>query len=311
MRRHLLRLGLTVVLTAIALPLLSLSGRSADAPRVVNVTTDSQPGWTPSVELEQQARAAVLAYLAALDGGKYDEAYAMIADLNRTGQPLPAFTERMRAFNARAGHATERSITTVTWTKDSPNAPLPGVFVAFDLVSHFANIDRHCGYLMMYQPPSGGAFKVMREENNYFTNADAADVAKKSGAAAVDRAWAAVSANCPGYQAPLPEASSPTTGYPSVAAALAGLHAKSGVVFREDHGWTIAEDEADMTVWSFAPVGDPAYPAVVKRHLHTKDGATYVDMSVHCEASKSACDNLVRSFNQLNAKIGADLQELH
>jgi hypothetical protein len=132
--------------------------------------------------------------------------------------------------------------------------------------------------------------------------------------AEVEQAWAQMSANCPNYArasspsaspAPLPEARESTIGYPNVAAALAGLHARPGVVFSTKDGWTVASDQAASAVWSFAPPGHPAYSAAVKRSVVEENGAVRVKMEVLCEASKAACDDLVRTFEQLDAQIGA------
>jgi hypothetical protein len=78
--------------------------------------------------------------------------------------------------------------------------------------------------------------------------------------------------------------------------ALAALHSKAGVVFTSHDGWTIAEDDATQTTWSFPPPGHPAYPAAVKRQVIEKDGAASIEMNVLCLATKTACDDLVRSF---------------
>jgi len=277
------------------------------APRVINVTPDSQQGWVPSVELEKQARQAAIGYLAAMDGGKYADTYAMVADINRTDQPFPVFAARARDFNAKAGAALERRITTVTWTKDSPAAPLPGVFVVLDLVSKFAKVNRHCGYLMLYQPPTGGDFKVTREESNFIDNATFASLSKEK----ADAAWIELSAHCPGYKEPLPEIQGDAIGYPSVEAALAGLHAKPGVTFREEKGWTIAEDNREFTIWSFPPKGHPAYPSAVKRQFVSDANGTSLTMQVHCQASKEACDDLVRTFQKLNTQMEAFARGRH
>jgi len=332
MQRLSLRTAAHLVAAFFMLNLIS-TARSADAvvtrggtPRVVNVTSDSMPGWLPSEDLERQARMTATDYMADIDGGKYAEAYSFLAEIDRKDQPLSAFVDRLREFNGRAGAVVERRIVTVTWTKNPAHAPLPGVYVALDLVSRFANIDRHCGFLVLYQAPSGGSFQVMREENNFIDNATAANVAKQSTQAAVDTMWASVSAHCPGYQsslqlpeqpaplassAPIPEASAPTIGYPSVNAALAALHSKSGVVFTTQDGWTIADDAAEQTIWSFPPPGHPAYPSVVKRQLVVQDSATNLLMSVRCDAAKKACDDLVRSFEKLNAAMSASLHSRH
>jgi hypothetical protein len=111
---------------------------------------------------------------------------------------------------------------------------------------------------------------------------------------------AAVAKPGPTDQAPLPEAAGPTIEYPSVAAALKALHVKAGVVFTTENGWTIATDEAAYTIWSFAPPTYPAYPAVVKRQAIARGSGSEIAMDVQCEASKEVCDDLVRTFVQMN-----------
>lgn len=287
---------------------LSQKSTPGGAPRVVNVTADSEKGWTPSEEMEQQARKTAADYLADEDSGRVSEAYARFAETNRQHQPFAEFSANVQQHNAKFGAVVEHRITTVTWTKNPAQAPLPGVYAAMDLVSRYANIDRHCGYLVLYQPPSGGGFQIMREEINFMDNA----TARQSSPIEVERMWAQLSANCPNYHSaparPLPEASSNTIGYPNVAAALAGLHAKPGTVFKDQAGWTIVEDEADHAFWSFPPPGNPAYPSAVKRYFTQENGGTNLRMSVHCEASKQACDDLVRSFEELNARMAASMR---
>ncbi len=217
----------------------------------------------------------------------------------------------------------ERRIVTVTWTNNPSNTPLPGVYVALDLVSRFANVDRHCGYLVLYQEPSGAAFQVMRREDNFLDNASATKIAQESSPEEVERAWAELSASCPGYQsvvdeaaqatevapsAPLPEASSSTIGFPSVDAALAALRSKTGVELSNQDGWTIANDAAEMTIWSFPPPEHAAYPSAVKRQIVERAGAINMEMNVLCEATKAACDDLVRAFQELNAQMRANMQ---
>ena len=312
----------SVALSLLAAPDAALSADpapvSGDAPRVVNVTADSTPGWLPSEGLEREARKTAVAFMADMDSGRYAEAYAFLAEADRTDQPFAAFSDRLSQFNALAGAVKERRIVTVTWTDNPAHAPFPGVYAALDLVSRFANIDRHCGYLVLYRAPSATSFQVMREEDNFLDNDTAAGIARQS-SAAVDSAWAKASANCPGYQsvvnpaalpapiippAPLPEALTSSIGYPTVDAALVSIHAKAGVVFTTQGGWTIADDAAAETIWSFSPPGYPAYPAVVKRQIVQQGGAVSIEMSVLCEASKQPCDDLVRSFQQLNAQVG-------
>jgi hypothetical protein len=307
-----------IISLAISAVLAGSPALAANEPaRVINVTTDSAPGWTPSGELEKTAVRTAQTYLADMDGRRYAEAYTALDPLNRH-ETTDAFAARVQRFNDLAGPVLERRVVKVTWTKDPAHAPGPGVYVAIDLISRFANIDRHCGYVVLYQPPAGGGFHVMRQEDNFLDNAAAATIAKQQSAAAVDQAWAQASANCPNYSpaspvaagaAPPPLSETPNSiGYPTVEAAMTDLRSKSGVVFTEQQGWTVAEDRAALTYWSFPPAGNPAYPAAVKRQIVQTSGGVTVEMSVMCGASKAACDDLVRQFQALNARMKASLQ---
>src|SRR5262249_31728205 len=59
------------------------------------------------------------------------------------------------------------------------------------------------------------------------------------------------------------------------------------------------------------PVGHPAHPSAVKRSIVSRGGATYIDMKVHCEASKSACDTLVADFQKLNDRMVDSIRGSH
>ena len=76
---------------------------------------------------------------------------------------------------------------------------------------------------------------------------------------------------------------------------------KSFSVYEQD-GWIIASTKEGV-MYSFTPTKHPAHPAYVERRVIERDGAVYIDMSTRCGASKSACDDLVRSFQELNKKI--------
>ncbi len=112
-------------------------------------------------------------------------------------------------------------------------------------------------------------------------------------------------------QPPLAEQPDASIGYATVAAALADLrHSPSAKVTVQD-GWTLVEDSASVTTWSFAPVSDPAYPSAVRRQLANEDGAVRLHMTIRCEASKAACDDLVRRFEKLNAQMTESLRRAH
>ena len=103
---------------------------------------------------------------------------------------------------------------------------------------------------------------------------------------------------------PLPETPQSTIGYRTVASALTSVKARQGVTVSVVREWTIITDEANKEVWSFAPPSYPAYPAVVKRAVKARpEGGSEIIMLVLCEATKEACDNLVREFNSMNHRI--------
>lgn len=104
-------------------------------------------------------------------------------------------------------------------------------------------------------------------------------------------------------QGQLPEVTSNDIGYKTVAAALAGLKAKSGVLITIEHGWTIVTEIEQKTLWSFAPPTHPAYPSVVQRRVEQVGENVVMHMAVTCEASKTACDGLVREFSALNEAV--------
>jgi hypothetical protein len=105
-----------------------------------------------------------------------------------------------------------------------------------------------------------------------------------------------------------PKASS-GIGYPSVAAALADLHSRPEVIFREEGGWIIAEDRSHYTLWSFAPADDSAYPSAVKRTaIQAAGGSVTMNMNILCESTQNACDKLVADFNELNERARDSLK---
>jgi len=98
-------------------------------------------------------------------------------------------------------------------------------------------------------------------------------------------------------------------GYPSVAAALGALRAKSNVRISVQGGWTIVDDREDRAIWSFTPSNHPAHPAAVKRTVVEKNGAIYIEMNALCQASKSECDKLIAEFKELNEQMRRSMRK--
>ncbi|HVF25252.1 MAG TPA: hypothetical protein VNA23_05140 [Anaerolineales bacterium] len=101
----------------------------------------------------------------------------------------------------------------------------------------------------------------------------------------------------------LTEEPASTIGYPSVAAALSALRAREDVNIAVEAGWTIITEPGGLTIWSFSPPAQPAYPAVARRVFYREAGAWFIKMDVRCEAEKAACDQLQRDFEALNENM--------
>ena len=138
--------------------------KTKPVPRVVNVTSDSTPGWLPTVEQGDLAERIARDYLAAEYSGDVEKAYGYFTDLNKRHLPFDQFATGVKNFVAKAGPVVEQRIVKVTWTKDPADAPLP-----------------------------------MREEANFIDNVSAEAMAQQHDQAFVDRAWAQLSVNCPNY----------------------------------------------------------------------------------------------------------------
>jgi hypothetical protein len=173
----------------------------SNAPATINITSDSAPGWLPSERQRQDVIKSVGNYLSALDEGRYDGAYAMMAEGNKRAVPFQQFVDGSQAFHARSGALKQRSILKVTWTKDPAAAPQPGIYAAIDVASRYESVDRHCGYVVLYQKNDGDNFQVMRREANFIDNAMAQKIEQEKSRAELDRLWARLAANCPNHDA--------------------------------------------------------------------------------------------------------------
>lgn len=98
-------------------------------------------------------------------------------------------------------------------------------------------------------------------------------------------------------------------GYATVDAALQALKGRSDVSISVQGGWTIVHDDPVNTIWSFTPPTHPAHPAVVKRAAVSRDGEVQIQMTGLCQASKTACDKLMKEFEELNEGIAQSLTE--
>jgi hypothetical protein len=175
------------------------ANRSSNVFAEINITSDSAKGWLPSASLEQEAIKAAGDYFSLLDNEQYERAYGMMAEINRRGAPFPQYIRQNQEFHEKSGPLKRRDVLKITWTKDPTAAPFPGVYAAIDVASQFGNVDRHCGYIVLYQKPTGGSFEVMRQESNFIDNVTAQKIERQQSRAALDTTWAKLAANCPHY----------------------------------------------------------------------------------------------------------------
>lgn len=193
---------IALVVATIGVPLAAQDHASAapDAvPLEVTVTSDSAKGWIPSEQLVGQAVDAVERFFAALDGGDYPRAYALMTADNQTETPAARFGEEAGKFKQLAGSLLRRRIIASTWSKDPPSAPRPGIYAVFDLAAQYTNVDRQCGAILLHQPPAGGDFRVLRSENYFLDNRTAQQIELSQSHQELLDAWAKVSASCPKF----------------------------------------------------------------------------------------------------------------
>lgn len=171
--------------------------KDKDATRQVNITSDSAKGWMPSEKLEESAVAAAEDYFSHIDSGRYTDAYAMMADVFRNKASEAQFVEQNQTLRQATGALLSRKLLKTTWTKDPTDGPSRGVFAAIDIASTYENVDRSCGYIVLYQPSDDDDFQIMRTEVNNLDNAMANAIIKKSGQKALDELWRQMSINCP------------------------------------------------------------------------------------------------------------------
>ncbi len=181
-----------LLLTALLFPAIGIA-----APREINITSDSAPGWIPSAAQEEQVVQTTNNYFDAIDSEQYQRAYSMMNEMNRSAFTLQQFTRQNHTLHEQAGLLKQRKILKITWTKDPAAAAIPGIYAAVDIATHYANIDRHCGFVVLYQSPSSDNFEIMRQESNFITNATAEKIAHEQSPTALENSWKKLAENCP------------------------------------------------------------------------------------------------------------------
>jgi hypothetical protein len=274
-----------------------------ESQREVNITQGSEAGWLPGEALEAMALATWSRFNALIESGDYDVAYAMMGEGFRAQYPLAQFRSDRAEVRASRGAVITRSIVKLTWTKDSPAVPYPGTYLAIDASARFAEADRFCGYTILHLAPDAQEFTVMRFEENLLANASFEQIAAQNSEVQALLVWRLLARNCPNYSPdPLPETVAEGIEYASVAEARASVAARAGIETWMENGWTIISDEASLSVWSFAPEGDPTYPSVIKRWVEpTGESTSRMSMAIRCGGDKLICDDL---FDEMALRNG-------
>lgn len=105
----------------------------------------------------------------------------------------------------------------------------------------------------------------------------------------------------------LAAASAGSIDYPSAEAALASLKARGDVTLSVEGGWTIADDKANHTLWSFTQPGHPAHPAAVRRTVVIENGQPSIRMNALCTAKQEDCDAMLEGFRRMNTALQQSL----
>jgi hypothetical protein len=94
-------------------------------------------------------------------------------------------------------------------------------------------------------------------------------------------------------------------GYATIEEAFETLKADPGAGMKEHEGWTMFNQKADgkYILWSFTPVGHPAYPAVIRREVVRKGDEVFINMDALCHSNQLDCDLLIEQFKKINERI--------
>lgn len=152
---------------------------------------------TPETDLQiAEAAASRDAFWRALDAEDLTRAYDMFTPGMQAMMSIEQYTELDAQTRTTSGATIERRVMRITRYDNPPNAPGPGIYIAFDFVARAERADRSCGYIILHQAAEGDPFRVTRTEQTYMDNASAASSDQPP-----DEVWAQLASTyCPGWQ---------------------------------------------------------------------------------------------------------------
>lgn len=83
--------------------------------------------WSPSDAEKESVEKAAHRYLAARSAGPYADAYGLLSDFLKGSSSLESWSIQADTASKRRGGIEQVSIKKITWYKDPPSAPLPGI----------------------------------------------------------------------------------------------------------------------------------------------------------------------------------------
>jgi hypothetical protein len=138
----------------------------SETPITIPQSTHAPDGWKPSAVDQSQIETQTYAYYSAKDAGDFTSAYAMFDRGMKDAAHFDSWSDHAKAQNAKAGPIRGRRIIRITWYKDPPSAPEPGVYAAADFAGQYENDPIYCGYLAWHRGPDG-TYRIAREEENF------------------------------------------------------------------------------------------------------------------------------------------------
>jgi hypothetical protein len=134
----------------------------SSAPQITN-TSD---GWKPSASDQSLVENQTYQYFSAEDAGDYPAAYAMLEDKMKAATDFNSWQTSAQALRSKTGQVLSRRILKITWYKDPPSAPEPGIYAAADYSGRFENTPIYCGYVAWHRGANGD-YQMIREEQKY------------------------------------------------------------------------------------------------------------------------------------------------
>jgi hypothetical protein len=149
----------------------------SETPPTIAQTTSAPDGWKPSASDQSEVESQTYRYYSFKDAGDYAAAYAMFDTGMKESAHFDTWSANARSQNTKAGHVLNRRVLKITWYKDPPSAPEPGIYAAADFSGQFENDPVYCGYLAWHRGADGN-YRIIREEENFIDKGTIAKMAQ-------------------------------------------------------------------------------------------------------------------------------------